>query len=88
MRTLAADLETAPMSLYRHVSSRDDLIDGMVDIVFGEIDLPGSTGDWRSAMRRRALSARRRALPPSMGHRPGGVAGTIPVRRTSATTTP
>ena len=54
MRTLAADLDTAPMSLYRHVSSRDDLVDGMVDLVFGEIDLPGSTGDWRSAMRGRA----------------------------------
>jgi AcrR family transcriptional regulator len=56
MRALAADLDTAPMSLYRHVSSRDDLIDGMVDLVFGEIEVPDSTAGWRSAMRRRALS--------------------------------
>ena len=46
------------MSLYNHVANKDDLLDGMVDIVFGEIDLPADGVDWRPAMRRRALSAR------------------------------
>jgi AcrR family transcriptional regulator len=58
MRRLAEELGVAPMALYRHVANRDDLIDGMVDIVFGEIDLPSSGPDWRSAMRRRAISVR------------------------------
>jgi AcrR family transcriptional regulator len=58
MRTLAEALGVAPMALYRHVANRDDLIDGMVDVVFGEIDLPSTDGDWRAAMRRRAGSVR------------------------------
>jgi AcrR family transcriptional regulator len=58
MRTLALVLGVAPMALYRHVENRDDLVDGIVDIVFSEIDLPSSGGDWRAAMRRRAISVR------------------------------
>jgi len=58
MRKLAEELGVAPMALYRHVTSRDDLIDGMVDIVFSEIDLPSTGRDWRTAMRRRAISVR------------------------------
>jgi AcrR family transcriptional regulator len=58
MRKLADVLDVAPMALYRHVASRDDLIDGMVDIVFGEVALPSSGTDWRTAMRRRAISLR------------------------------
>jgi AcrR family transcriptional regulator len=58
MRRLAEELGVAPMALYRHVANRDDLIDGMVDIVFGEIDLPSSGTDWRAAMRGRAISLR------------------------------
>jgi len=38
MRTLAEELEVAPMALYRHVANKDDLIDAMIDLVFGEID--------------------------------------------------
>ena len=57
MRRLAEALGVAPMALYRHVENRDDLIDGMVDVVFGEIDLP-SGDDWRAAVRRRAISVR------------------------------
>ena len=56
MRKLADELGVAPMALYRHVANKDDLIDGMVDIVFGEIDLPATGGDWRTAMRQRAIS--------------------------------
>ena len=56
MRKLAEVLEVAPMALYRHVTGRDDLVDGMIDIVFGEFDLPAPGADWRTAMRRRAMS--------------------------------
>jgi AcrR family transcriptional regulator len=58
MRKLADVLEVAPMALYRHVANRDDLIDGMVDIVFSEVALPSSGTDWKTAMRRRAISLR------------------------------
>jgi len=58
MRKLAEELGVAPMALYRHVANRDDLVDGMVDIVFGEIDLPSAGDDWRAAMRQRAISVR------------------------------
>jgi AcrR family transcriptional regulator len=58
MRTLAEMLEVAPMALYRHVANKDDLIDAMVDEVFSEIGLPSGGGDWKSAMRQRALSVR------------------------------
>ena len=58
MRRLADGLEFAPMALYRHVANKDDLIDGMIDVVFGEIDVPSAGGDWRTEMRRRAISVR------------------------------
>jgi AcrR family transcriptional regulator len=58
MRKLAEELEVAPMALYRHVANKDDLIDGMVDVVFAEVALPSSGPDWRTAMRRRAISLR------------------------------
>ncbi|QCD60831.1 TetR family transcriptional regulator [Streptomyces hawaiiensis] len=46
------------MSLYHHVAGREDILDGMVDAVFGEIDLPPRDTDWKSALRHRADSAR------------------------------
>src|ERR1700761_4184031 len=58
MRRLAQELGVVPMALYKHVANRDELLDGMVDIVFGEIESPSIDDDWRSAMRRRAISAR------------------------------
>ena len=58
MRRVAETLGVEAMSLYRHVANKDDLLDGLVDIVFGEIDLPSDGSDWKSAMRRRAISAR------------------------------
>jgi AcrR family transcriptional regulator len=58
MRQLAKALNTAPMALYRHVSSRDDLIDAMIDVVFSEIALPLGGAGWKQAMRDRALSLR------------------------------
>jgi AcrR family transcriptional regulator len=58
MRTLAEQLEVAPMALYRHVANKDDLIDAMVDVVFGEIGVPSGGGDWKASMRRRAIAVR------------------------------
>ncbi len=58
MRRLAQELGVVPMALYKHVANKDELLDGMVDIVFGEIESPAIHDDWRSAMRRRAISAR------------------------------
>lgn len=58
MRKLAEVLDVAPMALYRHVANKDDLVDAMIDAVFAEIDLPSADGDWRSAMRLRAISVR------------------------------
>ncbi|WP_030547831.1 TetR/AcrR family transcriptional regulator [Streptomyces albus] len=58
MRAVAGSLGVEAMSLYHHVAGREDLLDGMVDAVFEEIDLPPRGTDWKSAMRRRAVSAR------------------------------
>jgi AcrR family transcriptional regulator len=57
MRNLAQALKVEAMSLYNHVASKDDLLDGLVDLVAGEIELPARGGDWRAAMRGRAISA-------------------------------
>ena len=56
MRQLAEMLDVAPMALYRHVANKDDLIDAMIDVVFGEIGLPSGGADWKTAMRERGLS--------------------------------
>jgi AcrR family transcriptional regulator len=58
MRKLGDALGVEAMSLYNHVSNKSELLDGMVDVVFGEIDLPQADADWRTAMRARAVSAR------------------------------
>ena len=58
MRRLGEELGVEAMSLYNHVANKGDLLDGMVDLVFGEIELPDAETDWRTAMRARALSTR------------------------------
>jgi AcrR family transcriptional regulator len=58
MRKLADELGVGAMTLYYYVPNKDRLLDGMVDIVFGEIEPPSPELDWRTAMRRRALSTR------------------------------
>ncbi len=57
MRKLAQVLGVEAMSLYNHVASKEDILDGLVELVASEIDLPSLGGDWRTAMRRRAISA-------------------------------
>ena len=59
IRTLAQELGVQPMSVYHHVANKDEILDGAVDLVFGEIELPGCEGDWRAEMTTRAASARR-----------------------------
>jgi AcrR family transcriptional regulator len=58
MRKLAQELGVEAMSLYHHVAGKDAILDGIVDVVFGEIELPAGEVDWKEAMRRRAVSAR------------------------------
>jgi AcrR family transcriptional regulator len=58
MRLLGDALGVEAMSLYHHVANKTDLLDGMVDHVFGEIELPAPGAPWRPAMRARAVSAR------------------------------
>jgi AcrR family transcriptional regulator len=58
MRKLAEALGVEAMSLYYHVKNKEEILDGMVDLIFEEIDLPVGRVGWRTAMRRRAVSAR------------------------------
>ncbi len=58
MRKLAKELGVEAMSLYNHVANKDDILDGIVEIVFGEIELPPIGADWKTAMRQRAISTR------------------------------
>lgn len=58
MRRLGRTLGVEAMSLYNHVAHKDDLLDGMIDLVVAEIDLPAPGTPWRAAMHTRALSAR------------------------------
>jgi AcrR family transcriptional regulator len=58
MRGLAPALGVVPMALYKHVRNKEALLDGMVDVVFAEIEDPSTDTEWKSALRRRAISAR------------------------------
>ena len=57
MRKLGQALGVEAMSLYNHVANKDDLLDGMVDLVWSEIALPAAAGEWRAAARGIAMSA-------------------------------
>lgn len=58
MRKLGRELGVEAMSLYNHIADKDDLLDGLTDIVVGEIEVPSIGDDWKAALRRRAVSAR------------------------------
>jgi AcrR family transcriptional regulator len=58
IRSLAQKLGVKPMSVYYHVANKDEILDGIVDFVFSQIELPNTTGDWRAEIHRRAMSAR------------------------------
>ena len=58
MRRLAKELGVEAMSLYNHVVNKEDILDGIVDLVFAEIEPPSIDVDWKTAMRGRAISTR------------------------------
>ncbi|MEU6246317.1 TetR/AcrR family transcriptional regulator C-terminal domain-containing protein [Glycomyces sp. NPDC047010] len=57
-RKLAERLGVRAMALYHHFKNKDELLDGMVDLVFAEVELPAKGEPWREGMRRRAGSMR------------------------------
>ena len=59
LRRLAERLSVTPMALYRHVASKDDLLDGMADLLYSELDLPAPGGDWWEGLAAIARSTRR-----------------------------
>ena len=58
MRKLGQELGVEAMALYYHFANKDEIVDGIVDLVFAEVELPAASPDWRTAMRRRAISLR------------------------------
>ncbi|MFJ5265213.1 TetR/AcrR family transcriptional regulator [Streptomyces sp. NPDC088387] len=65
MRRLATELGVAPMAAYRYVSGKDELLELMVDFVYGELELPKESADWRETMRTLALRSREMMLKHS-----------------------
>jgi len=57
MRKLGQELGVEAMSLYNHVANKDDIQDGIVEIVLSEIEMPSDEADWKSAIRQTAISA-------------------------------
>ena len=62
MRKLAKELGVEAMSLYNHIANKTALLDGMIEIVFSEIDPPLAGGDWKAELRKRAVSTREALL--------------------------
>ena len=58
MQQIGRRLGVEAMSLYRHVRNKDDILDGIVDLVFAEIELPADRASWRAVLRARSISAR------------------------------
>jgi AcrR family transcriptional regulator len=59
MRRLGQELDVEAMALYRHVRNKDDILDGILDVIVGEIDEPEPGDDWKSALRQKVVAARR-----------------------------
>ncbi|WP_258064386.1 TetR/AcrR family transcriptional regulator [Arthrobacter sp. ZGTC131] len=58
MRRLGEGLGVEAMSLYNHVSNKEDLLNGMIDSLYGEVELPSHDDDWKTALRKRSVSVR------------------------------
>ena len=58
MRKLGQVVGVEAMSLYNHIANKEDLLDGMINLVFAEIELPSAAEGWKRAMRQRAISVR------------------------------
>jgi AcrR family transcriptional regulator len=83
MRKLGQELGVEAMSLYNHVANKDDIVDGIVELVLGEIEVPSGDADWRTEIRRTAISShevflRHRWACSRMMHRPITGAGRMP----------
>jgi AcrR family transcriptional regulator len=85
MRRLAENLGVVPMALYKHVQDKDELLDGMVDLVFAEVDMPAGS-QWRTAMRVRAIGMRdaQRRHPWAIGRMESGTPGPANLRHHNA----
>jgi AcrR family transcriptional regulator len=59
MRKLGQELDVEAMALYRHVRNKDDILDGIVDVIVGEIDVPEPGDDWKGTLRHKVVAARR-----------------------------
>ena len=75
MRRLGQELGVEAMSLYNHVANKDDIVDGIVELVLGEIEVPSGEADWKTEIRRTAISShevflRHRWACSLMMHRP------------------
>ena len=86
IRTLATNLGVTPMSVYHYFANKSEILDGIVDVVFSEIDLPPGDGDWQAEIRRRAQSAPLSFAPLSSPRsrpagRPSAVASPWPADR-------
>jgi AcrR family transcriptional regulator len=57
-RKLGKELGVEGMALYHHFESKEEVLDGMIDLVFDEIDLTPSPADWKMTLRQRSISAR------------------------------
>jgi AcrR family transcriptional regulator len=57
MRKLGQVLRVEAMSLYKHVANKDDILDGIADLVVGDFEVPSGDVDWKVAVRRSAISA-------------------------------
>jgi AcrR family transcriptional regulator len=57
MRRLGQELGVEAMSLYNHIANKDDLLDGIVDAVTSQIEVPSAESDWKEAIRRTAISS-------------------------------
>ncbi len=58
MRRLGAELGVQAMSIYKHVTNKEEILDGIIELILGQIETPRDGADWKVAMRRRAISAR------------------------------
>ncbi len=58
MRRLGTELGFEAMAIYKHVANKEEILEGMLELVIGRIEIPEEGADWKDAMRRRAISAR------------------------------
>ena len=62
MRKLAQQLGVEAMSLYNHVANKDDILDGIAELVAGEIEPPPEDADWKAALRHAAIATHQTLL--------------------------